>query len=269
MSTTSHRHTVGGGAPVTTPARSPRHLGPGWVPNQHGAWAMLAVPLFVGVLASRVALVHLPLAVTWFVGYFAFFATSLWLKSGRRDRFRLPMLVYAGGSAVAGLVTLAMRPGLILWAPLFVLPLAVGLWAAASRVERSLGSGVATVVGSALMAPVAYAAGDGTDWHRIWLLTAVVAGYFVGTLLYVKSVIRERGSTGHLALSVGYHAVATVAALWLSPWLGLLWLVLTLRAFVVPRRALDPRGGITPKFVGLAEIPAIVLLVVIAFAAIR
>lgn len=266
MSTTSHRHTVGGDGTVTTPRRHPQ---PGWVPTQHGAWAMLAVPLLVGVLASRFAVVHLPLAATWFIGYFAFFATSLWLKSGRRARFRRPMVVYAGACVAVGLVTWAMRPGLIVWAPVFVVPLGVGLWAAAARTERSLGSGLATVVGSALMAPVAYAAGDGADWHRIWVLTAVVAGYFVGTLLYVKSVIRERGSAGYLALSVGYHAVAAVAAWWVSPWLGLLALVLTLRAWYVPRRALDPGGAVTPKRVGLAEVPAIVALVAIALAVVR
>jgi hypothetical protein len=51
-----------------------------WVPNQHGAWAMLAGPLLVGVLAGGAAWVHVPLTVLWFLGYFA---TGRWLGTGR------------------------------------------------------------------------------------------------------------------------------------------------------------------------------------------
>jgi hypothetical protein len=50
--------------------------GPGWVPNQHGAWAMLVTPLLVGVLAAGPSAVHLPLAPLWFAGYLAFSAVT-------------------------------------------------------------------------------------------------------------------------------------------------------------------------------------------------
>jgi hypothetical protein len=66
-----------------------------WVPNQHGAWAMLAGPLLVGILAGGAAWVHLPLTVLWFLGYFAFFAAARWLKSRRRRRYLGPVVVYA------------------------------------------------------------------------------------------------------------------------------------------------------------------------------
>jgi len=59
-----------GSKPGRQPGRKPgRKRSPGWVPNQHGAWAMLAGPLVVGVVASGPAWVHLPLAALWFLGY--------------------------------------------------------------------------------------------------------------------------------------------------------------------------------------------------------
>ena len=61
---------------------------PGWIPNQHGAWAMLATPLLVGILASRPTWAHLPLTAFWFLGYFAFFAAGLWLKAAPARRAR-------------------------------------------------------------------------------------------------------------------------------------------------------------------------------------
>ena len=146
---------------------------------------MLASPLAVGVLAGGPAWVHLPLTGLWFVGYFAFFATSLWLKARRRPRYWPPVQAYGAATLLLGLATLALEPGLVVWAPLFLLPLGVGLAAAAARRERELLSGLCTVVGSGLMTVVAYAAGPGPDLGRAWLLALTQFLYFAGTVFYV------------------------------------------------------------------------------------
>ncbi len=221
---------------------------PGWVPNQHGAWSMLATPLLVGLLASHPRWVHLPLAAFWFAGYLAFFATGLWLKSHRKARYLPPVRAYAVAAALLGALTLALRPDLLRWAPLFVVPLGVGLVASAKRDERSLVSGISTSAGSCLMTLVAFDAGDGTDWTRAWLLTAVLAAYFVGTVLYVKTMIRERGVAAYHWLSALGHGAFTCAMIPLSPWLVLVFTVLTIRAAVVPAFRLSA------KAVGLGEV---------------
>lgn len=233
---------------VDKQAAPKRRRSPGWVPNQHGAWAMLAAPLLVGIIAGGPAWVHLPLAAFWFTGYFAFFATSLWLKARRRPRYWPPVRAYGLGAAALGAVVLLLEPGLAVWAPLFVLPLGVGLVAAAARHERDLLAGLTTVVGSCLMTVVAYDAGAGHVDRRAWELAAVLALYFLGTVFYVKSAIRERGNDRFLALSVGYHLVATAVA-WCLAWpLGVVFAVLTVRAAVVPKT-----NG-TPKQLGIGEI---------------
>ena len=83
---------------------------------------MLATPLLVGILASGPSWIHLPLTAFWFLGYFAFFATGIWLKAKRRERHRPPVLAYGSAAAVAGLLTLVLQPDLIRWAPLFAVP---------------------------------------------------------------------------------------------------------------------------------------------------
>ena len=248
----------GGAASAVTAPRAGRRRGPGWVPNQHGAWSMLATPLIVGTLAGHPRLVQLPLAAFWFVGYFAFFATGLWLKSGRRARYVPPVRAYAVAAVLLAALTLALRPGLLRWAPLFVLPLGVGLVASARRDERSLLSGVATSAGSALMTLVAYDAGGGTDQARAWVLTGVLAAYFVGTVLYVKTMIRERGVTAYHWLSALGHGAFACAMIPVSPWLVLVFAVLAIRAAVIPAFAL------TPRTVGLGEVAATVAVAVTA-----
>ncbi|MGY2874634.1 hypothetical protein ACVW00_001824 [Marmoricola sp. URHA0025 HA25] len=237
--------------------------GPGWIPNQHGAWAMLASPLLVGVLAGGVAWVQLPLTALWFAGYFAFFATSLWLKAGRRPKWFPPVRAYGLLCLALAAVVVVMQPGLVRWAPLFVVPLAVGLYSAAHRQDRALVSGLPTTAGSALMTVVAYDAGPGSDLSRAWQLALVQLLYFAGTVLYVKTVIRERDNQAYLWLSAGYHAVA----------LGIVELVFGIHAgsqlplivafgLLLGRAVLVPPYRPTPKRVGIGEVAATVAVAV-------
>jgi hypothetical protein len=228
------------------------------VPNQHGAWAMLASPLLVGVVAGGASWVHVLLTAFWFVGYFAFFATSLWLKSRRRARYWPPVRAYGVLTGVLGLLTLAVHPDLVIWAPLFLVPLGVGLWAAAARRDRDLVSGVTAVVGSALMAVVAYAAGPGHDITRAWLLGLVQFLYFAGTVFYVKSAIRERRNPGFLQVSVAAHALAAAVLALLSWWLFLVFAALAVRAAGVPRL------GWSPKRIGVVEIVSTIVVGVVS-----
>jgi hypothetical protein len=221
---------------------------------------MLTSPLLVGAVASGIAWPHLPLALFWLAGYLAFFATSLWLKARRRPRYWPPVRAYAWLATALGAITLVVRPALWVWAPLFLPPLGVGLWAAANRRDRELLTGLATVVGSALMTVVAYAAGPGDDFGRAWLLALVQFLYFGGTVCYVKSAIRERRNTSFWWLSVGVHAGATLLVLAVAPWLAVVLTLLTVRAAVVPRLP------VTPKQLGIGEIVATVLVAVVSLA---
>lgn len=223
---------------------------------------MLASPLLVGLIAGGPAWADLPLAAFWFVGYFAFFATSLWLKASRRAKWWPPVRFYGVAATGLGALTAILDPSLIRWAPAFVVPLGVGLWAAANRRERDLLAGLATVVGSALMTVVAFDAGTDGSLRRGWLLAAIQFAYFAGTVFYVKSSIRERGNRGFLALSVAFHAAATVATAWVSWWLVLVFALLTLRAAVVPRLAASP------KQLGIGEIVSTVVVALTSLAVI-
>jgi hypothetical protein len=246
---------------ISGPGRQRRRPGPGWVPNQHGAWAMLASPLLVGVLAGGAAWVHLPLAAFCFAGYFAFFATSLWLKAHRRAKWFPPVRAYAVLTAVLGVVVLVLQPGLARWAPLFVVPLGVGLYAAAHRQDRALLSGLATTAGSALMTVVAYDAGPGPDLGRAWGLALVQFLYFAGTVFYVKTVIRERDNVEFRWLSGGFHALALVLVAVLYGIVEndtLAWPILLVFAALLARAILVPPYRPTPKQVGMGEIAATV-----------
>ena len=232
---------------------------------------MLALPFLLGVVL-RVQQAgfawYLPaLALTWVIGYFTFFAASLWLKSGRKPRYRPAVLVYGAVTAAAGVVCVLASPPILGWLTVFAPLLGVGLWFAARRDERSVASGAATVSAAGLMVLVV----RHPDLRAVGLdaaagVAAVCIGYFFGTVLYVKTLIRERGSRAWLAASVGYHGVvAAVAAVLAAGGRGSWWVlgflaVSAVRAVAVPM--IWPMRGrrISPKAVGLVEAGLCVVL---------
>ena len=99
----------------------------------------------------------------------------------------------------------------------------------------------------------------------VWLVAALLLAYLFGTVLYVKTMIRERGVRSYVVASVAYHAAVTAAAGVVavvhdpSWWWATAFLVAaTVRAATLPGRPLSPRA------VGIGEIVATVLLLVVA-----
>ena len=134
---------------TATRARAGKRGPQGWVPNQHGAWAMVVVPSVLGLvwvvrdgghMASSVLLL-----VCWMVGYFAFFAMSQWLRSRFKPRFLPAVRAYAIAAGALGVGLLALRPHWWSWAVVFLPLVSLALWLAWRRRDRGLLSGAATV----------------------------------------------------------------------------------------------------------------------------
>lgn len=226
----------------------------------------------------------------WMLGYFAFNALSVWLKTGpfdklrdrpdklrdRRDALRRPLIVYALAAAVFGLATLALAgPAILGWVPVYAVLLVPAIVLAAQRHERAtLGGGLTTAAASLMILVVTHpdpaALLNWTPYARSAVaLAALLFGYFFGTVLYVKTNIRERGSRAFYTASVLWHGLVAAAAAALAAagaasvwWVGL-FAVATLRAVVVPR--LQP--PVTPLRIGLLEIGlSVAILAIVACA---
>ncbi|WP_147675047.1 YwiC-like family protein [Nigerium massiliense] len=262
--------------------RRPQAKKAGWIPQQHGAWAMLFVPYVAGSLlcvrhGTAIPTYAWVLLFFWLAGYFCFNAASLWLKapSSRRGPLQRPLLVYAAAAAVLGLGTLALAGWPILgWVPAYLVALVPAMVLASRRHERATLGGALTTAGASLMtavvvyrSPADLAAASGTPLGAAVLATTCFCfAYFFGTVLYVKTNIRERDSVGYLAASIGWHAAATVAAALAaglagtSWWWAVFFAAATVRAAVVPR--VRPRWS--PRRLGLVEgVACLALLVVV------
>lgn len=227
----------------------------GWVPKQHGAWAMMIVPFLLGLIkafqANAVGWAHVALFAFWMLGYFTFNSASGWLKAAKRQRPRYvkPLLIYGAASAVLGIAVLllvGLRP--LPWVLAFLPLVLPALWLAGQRKERATVGGFLTIAAASLMVPVAryLYPSDTSDWPRVVAAAVLVFAYFFGTVLFVKTNIRERGSRAYLVASITYHSAivvlaAVLALLGLAGWWWTPILVVALvRAIVVPPMRIRP-----------------------------
>ncbi|WP_328309884.1 YwiC-like family protein [Streptomyces sp. NBC_00442] len=231
-----------------------------WLPNQHGAWAMLAVPFLAGTFLGHPGLAHLPLLAAWLLGYLAVHHGQQWLRLTRVSRnpkaprrHVRPALTFGAGALACGLPLAAPRPWLLLAAACAVPFVAVNSLYAYRNRERALWNGLAAVVPACAMVPVALRLGGGS-WASGVAPALACLLYFAGTVPYVKTMIRERNSRAYYRGSVAYHALALALVPLLSPWLAIPFALYLTRAVVLPGRGL--RVGV----VGAVEVVGSVVL---------
>ncbi|MFF4184903.1 YwiC-like family protein [Streptomyces sp. NPDC001691] len=215
-----------------------------WLPNQHGAWAMLAVPFAAGTFLGHPRWAHLPLLGAWLLGYLAAYHAQQWLRLNRiarnpkaPRRHVRPALCFAAGSAACGIPVAVTHPWLLLAAACAAPFIAVNTLYAYRNRERSLLNGLAAVVPACAMLLVALRLGGGA-WGTGVAPALACLLYFGGTVPYVKTMIRERDSRAYYRSSVAYHAVAVAPAACLSPWLAIPFALYLLRAATLPGRGL-------------------------------
>jgi len=240
-----------------------------WVPRQHGAWAMLLLPLLVGVAASRPDPWQLVLAGAALTGYLGSAAGQAWARARRPPAYLVPMAVYGGAFAALGLGLTLAFPNLLLGLVVIVPAAVVVLGGARPGTPRDLANGFAQVAQALVLVPAAAFVSGDFELAGVVPATAVAGGYLVGTVLTVRSVLRERGNAGFAVLSIGFHvALVAAAALCLPTVYTIVAAGLALRSAALPLLQRRLAGGprpLRPIHVGIVEIVASVAVVVVTF----
>ncbi len=221
---------------------------------------MLIVPYLAGLLTAGFAWPDIPLLVAWVAGYLLSYFALLAIKTRRFDRYRTQLIVYGSATAVAGLIVVLARPALLAFAPAFAVVLLVNGRFAAQRDDRALVNGLVSAAAAMLILPVVAVVG-GRDAWSVADTFVVLLLYFAGTVLFVKTCIRERGNAVLQRASVAFHVGALAVAGVVDPIYTVVFAWFLVRAFVVPRRRL------TAKQLGLIEIgSSLALLATVAIA---
>lgn len=281
--TTSSPSAASGSGTDAKPRRPVRRSVRDWVSTEPGAWSIVLFPSLAAWAATSPTWTSTWLVALWAICYCVQFTTARWCKSRFRRRYRTPALTYALVLAAAGLPFLVLHPGVLWWAPIYAVLCGVSLLASLMRHERSLWSNLAAVLAASAMATVVAPFGtrclapSATDrLPRLYdpalfpdVGVEIAAGFALalfGSVLFVKTMIRERGHRGYLYASWAYHALLVALGFLCDALYGALALALLARAVALP---LIARHRTVPvKAVGVTEsVMSLLMLVLIPLGA--
>lgn len=259
------------GARPSDPSRRPSRRFLPAIPPQHGAWAFLLVPVLSAFAVAGASPAGWAFCAAWVcaypVGYYAGRGLSArvrrgsWTRLARRElRRALPWVV---ATTAFGAPLLWGRPWLALAAAVLGLAWALGLLVAARRGERSLANDLLLVAQAVAAVPLTVAVIAGLpamtgEWAvATATCTVIVGAYLAGSVLHVKSLLREAGNAAYRGANVAWHAVLALAAGQSDPW----WTVAFVPALA---RSVLLRPGLRPAAIGGVEAIVSVLVVVAA-----
>lgn len=273
-------------------------LSQGWIPNQHGAYMMLLIPPIVGIFLSGLDWKQLLFLSLWIVSYFSFFSFSRWFKSGRKERYFPPVKNCGILFVILGSLCIALMPPILPWAFLFIPVAGISIFEAYRRRPESLLARTTSVISTGLAGLVSYDIGinfwhsyqfpfwighEQTEVEPIWVAnsTHTLSGwnwvilvmvyltiYFWSTIIFVKTLGREKDSFGYYFFSVASHSAILllmgvfIVFRWMPHAVFLVWFMLSLRAIVIPLWNKRSQMPISLRKIGLIEI--IICLIVVS-----
>jgi len=261
------------------------------LPREHGSWAMLIVPLLLGLTIAPTWQWRSLLLLVAALGFFLLrYPLALLVKSRKRPATNRPYLWR--WTLIYGLVTMLGGGWLVLVERLWGLA-ALGvlgggllffhLWLVSRRQEMSVIGELAGIFGLALGAPMAYYTATGRLDRTTAVLWLINALYFGGTVFYIKLKVRyqpRRPAPDHwserlLGAKAGltYHTIALtvmilLVMLWQAPLLAPLALLPATAKMIYGAYRWQDKKSLSLMRLGLIEIAhALVFsgLVVLAF----
>lgn len=218
------------------------------ISNQHGAIVMALLPFIYGMLLAHPVWAHAFLLLAWFSLYLMTYPFLSLFKGKNMAEYRKWTIIYATATLIFALPALFYN-WQILYFMVAMLPFVwVNIYYTKQKDERNLLNDFAGIAIFALAGMGSYYFSDRTFDAKIWWVAIYPALFFIGTTLYVKSMMRERKNPKYLRASIIFHSfVVAYFAGTGQFYLALAFFVGWLRAVYLPRKKLSV------KQVGLTE----------------
>jgi hypothetical protein len=221
-----------------------------FLPKQHGAWAMLIIPFWLGVIEGGFTWKHIPFFMGWLLLYLATYPLLLIFKRKKISFYVNWTLVYMIPSLILLLIPLWERPTIIYFGLLMLPCFMINAYYTSKNQDRAIMNDLSAILAFSIAGLASsYLAHAEINIQTIVFpfLTSVL--FFVGCTFYVKTMIREKKNNHFKFISWIYHILLVLVCFGLGNWIIALAFVPSLL------RAVTFYGkSFSPKQIGIYEI---------------
>ncbi len=190
-----------------------------FLPKQHGAWAMVIIPFWLGVAASDFMWQHIPFFIGWLLLYLGTYPFLLLFKGKKISFYIKWTLIYMVPGLVLLIIPLMKRP-MIIWFGLAMLPLfLLNIYFSKKNKERALMNDLIAILLFSIvgLASSYLAYGDIEQVEiKVFIISIV---FFIGCTFYIKTMIREKNNKWYKWISFSYHIFISLIMVAAGEWL--------------------------------------------------
>ncbi|OOF36408.1 YwiC-like family protein [Rodentibacter heidelbergensis] len=219
------------------------------ISRQHGAIVMALLPFLYGMLLARPVWAHSFLFLAWCGLYLMSYPFLSLFKDKNHPLYRKWTIIYAIATFLFALPALFYNEKILYFGVAMLPFVGINIYYIKQKNERHLLNDLAGIAIFALAGMAAYYFSAQTFDAKIFWVAAYPTLFFIGTTLYVKSMMRERKNPRYWWASILFHTVlvgyfALIGQGYLMLAFGVGWI----RAIYLPRKKLSV------KQIGLTEV---------------
>ncbi|MFO1445524.1 YwiC-like family protein [Bacillus sp. Bva_UNVM-123] len=180
------------------------------MPKQHGAWAMLIIPFWLGVAATSFLWSHLAFFIGWLFLYLATYPMLLLFKKKKMRYYAKWAVIYLVPAISLLLIPLFSRPSIVIFGLAMIPFFLINAYYSASNNERALGNDLSAILVFAIagLASSYLPNGEISSPALLAFITSIL--FFIGCTFYVKTMIREKKNQTYKWVSWIYHTVILI-----------------------------------------------------------
>lgn len=220
-----------------------------FLPKQHGAWAMIIIPFWLGAIEGGVVWQHIPFFIGWILLYLATYPMLLLFKRKKMALYAKWTCTYLAGAIIFLLFPLAKNPAIVYFGLGMIPFFLINAYFSAKNNDRALANDFSAIFAFSLAGLASSFLGSGHLSSKAWLIFLISVLFFIGCTFYVKTMIREKKNPQFKWISWTYHLFLPFVWLVSGYWIvAIAYLPSMVRAIKFYGKALSP------KKIGIFEI---------------
>ncbi|MEH7416392.1 YwiC-like family protein [Neobacillus drentensis] len=213
-----------------------------FLPKQHGAWAMLIIPFWLGVIKGGFVWQDIPFFIGWLFLYLATYPMLLLFKRKKIQFYAKWTIIYMIPALLLLLFPILLRPAIILFGLLMLPFFAINAYYTSKNKDRAFMNDMSAIFAFSIAGLASSYLGQGSISLETMIFPFLTSSlFFMGCTFYVKTMIREKKNGVFKWISWIYHLLVVAAWLLTGFWIvAIAYIPSLLRAYFFYGKKLSP-----------------------------